>query len=417
MEELERQWVKEILRLILTAGTEAGTLADAEMKSGVQPRYVEKALRGGDNPPIGRILALIRHLGLDPAEVLATVTGGHVERRHIQRPTTPMPTIVKQARERFATGGHSSIPRAFLTDLDEDRYNRPRQSMQALEGAMAYLDPADVPFALGVYASAARPVLEFDTAQWALFEALEMARNAENLWFVGDLLLRLSSFHNSKGHNARALVAAEAATNTFARIGSLEDTGRGLVNQAIFLGQLERNQESEITFRAAIPLIDPENSRNLFTSWHGLGILSLRRQLPQEALERFDEAKVHAKDDLHKGKLYWALGLAFAGLGDWVSLTTSFEKSVDVLMEISPVNAALAACDQIELLLEHGRASEAWLLSATMVRLVGPLEAKSHVAAAAAKDLALALEAATATTSMVAAIAKKFRFAKLQVAR
>lgn len=414
MDELERKWIEEILWVIRRAGTHAGTLAEAERKSGVKPEYLVKAMDGGNNPPLGRVLALIRHLGLDPVEVVAEALGGHVERRHIHRPRTPVPMIVKQARERFTTTSSSMIPRSFLVTLDEERYNNPRDVMASVEGAMAYLDPADVPFALGIYASAARPVLELDTARWALFEALDMARSAQDLWTEGELLLRASYFHNEKGHYQRALETAGAATNAFARAGFLEDVGRGLVAQAIFLGQLERNLESEAAFESAIQWLDPTDSRGLFVSWQGLGIMSQRRDSPLEALERFDRAKTYATNDLQKGKLFWACGLAFADLGNWRSFADSFETAVQMLVDVAVVDAALAACDQVKILLEYGKASEAWLMSTTMVRLVSPLEAKSQVAAAAAKDLALALNAAPATTSMVAAIAAKIKDTKRQ---
>lgn len=350
---------------------------------------------------------------MSPEDFFAEVFGPPTT-EWVPSPQGPSPALLDLAQSRFTSTDKGSIGRRHLEKLDALRYNDPAKALQRIEHDLEFLEPQLIPYALGIYASTCRLLVKLDEAKWALAEALEMATASNDDLVLGDLLLRASSLWNEDGKNERAIEVAEKALVVFARGDSLPGVGRSLVKQGIYLVLIEEYQMANKAFTTGRSYITPTDSRYQFSALHGAGFIQKQLGYIDEALALFEEATPFAKNSEQKGKLSWSQALIHADRRQWEKMVENFHHSIGALLECSPVDTALVVCDFVEVLLGSQRPSEAWALADTMRRLVGPLEDRSEVMAAAALDLYHSLTNAREQLpiALVKKVAEKIRRAK-----
>lgn len=135
----------------------------------------------------------------------------------------------------------------------------------------------------------------------------------------------------------------------------------------------------------------------------------LERQQNNEGKKR-----VEADQDSHKthpfesNRTVWQdKGCALADIENWGMAHDAFEIATRNLLQAAPIDAALAACDHVRLLLASQKLEEARMRVAEMRSLMEPL-AGNVVASAAVRDLVRCeQEGMRLTTSLILRITKR----------
>ena len=304
------------------------------------------------------------------------------------QPEGSEPHMVRKARCRAEQGADGTIPRAHLERLDESRYDDPAKAKRGVEASIDFVGSSDVPFALGVYASCCRALLQTREAWFAINAGLETAQGFAQLPSRCDLWRRAAVIHLVACEFGLALSSSEKAMAGYARLGDFPRLGRTLIDQGTILWEVGRTDEAESALRRGLKLITPTDRRHLCAGTQFFGALLRLKGKASEALEAAYSAVPLAETQVEKGKLRWLEALCLADLGKNQAARDSFVDAFQRLKDPVPVDAALLVCDQVRFMLEAGMVSAA-LDQARAVRcLIIPLERLNPRVAAIACELA-----------------------------
>ncbi len=389
--EQVNRWIDRLISAVRNRADDR--LAQAEEQIGVSVGYLRRAQYGNRNIMLAKLLCICVEAKVDPGEVCAEVFP-EIERDPdlgLPIPKGSEPAMLRTARRRMAEDevGESlpALDQTWLDHLDELRYDDPLLAIRKAEHAIEFVSREEIPRTLGIWASACRLAARFDHALMACRLALDLVRGSGDHTAEVDLLRRASFVVASvSGNFWAALKISENATAQCARSGGLPMLGRFLVDQGTFLVCLERHNEAEQAFLHALDFLATNDRRNRFAALQGLGVHYYLQGKPQEALDYSVRAAPAVKDHFEFGKMQWLNGCILADLERWDESCLAFEESLDHLLGVAPVDAALSACDHIRVLLAVGRIGEARQHAASMRRLIDPL-AGNLVASAAIRDL------------------------------
>ncbi len=370
---------------------DARNLSAAEDAIGVSRGYLRKAQGTTRNIMLAKFLGICAQADIDPAEVFAEVFPRKEPELDfgIPIPDRPVPHIVKRVRHRLDRDQEpaAAIPRSWLEWLDELRYDKPQRALRLVEETLDYVRRADLPFALGVWASTCRLLARNEEAFLACLEGLEIASRNEDQLGRADQLRRISFLTTAITANYEdALAISERVAGLYARSGRLEKLGRVLVDQGTLLYYQLRFPESEKSFQTGLELLETGERRHRMAALHGMGVLYQAWGRSEEAVEFIQRAATIAATRLEHGKLHWLQGLVLLDLQEFNSAHLCFEKALAELIETSPIDAALSVCDHVRALLNAGESAGARRRALVLRRLIEPL-GDNLIASAAILDL------------------------------
>lgn len=384
------EWVD---RLIAAVRRRIGgkKLSAAEELSDVSAGYLRKAQGTTRNIMLIKFLRICENAEIDPAEIFAEVFPAPERKLDfgIPIPKRPVPNIVRRVRERLEQSeeGASTIPRHWLEWLDELRYDKPRRALKLLEDTLDLVKLEDLPLALGVWASTCRFFFRYEEAFLACIEGLEIARAQHDPLGEVDLLQRVSFLVASMAANYQAaLSVSEQAAVLCSRSGDLSRLGQILVDQGQFLFYLDRHDESRTCLEVALRFLDETERRHQTAALHTMGHLSQVTGSSEDALVICKQLQPLIRGRFERGKLQWLEGCALADLKRWEPSFKGFEDAWASLLPMSPIDAALSACDHVDALLSSGSVAEAQARAQILRKVLEPLEA-NLLASAAIRDL------------------------------
>lgn len=373
---------KELLKLFLQK-VGRGEEPTIEKAIGMGPGYLKKRRYVG-SIELGKFLELLEAAGIHPAQFFAEAFGDPPDDDDdLDPPPGSSSRITDKARRRRSTGGAGNISRAALEHVDTKlKYEDPAAAVEFLYRHMDEISSADVPYALGIYASACRPLLLRSEAYEAIWHALAMANSNGDRSCEANLLQRYSHLKASlDGDHEGAFQISAKASAAYIAIGDLKGLGKVLVDQGGFHVNMGELDNAVSCFKAALIFLDENDNLFRCAALQGQGAVCAMRQETQEAGRLFDEAIPFATTSTDIGKLNWMKGNA---LNDSKSLDKAFAK----LAPVSPVDASLVACDHARILLEVGDLTKASEVIGVTRRLLEPLrEHRNPIALAALRDL------------------------------
>lgn len=399
-------------RLVAVLRRQAGRqLSEAERKAGVQPGYLRKAQSASGNVMLRRFLRVCHAADLNPGDIFAEVfpKTDYDPDFGLIVPKGPLPQIVAKARGRFqGQSEHPVVGAEWLEWLDELRYDDPRRATEVSEASLDAIPDEYLPRLLGIWASACRTLASYKEATLALREALRLARAREDSLAEADLLRRGASLVGSASANyPTALMVAGKAVAICARLGNVDKMGRAMVSQGVFLYYLDRLSEAEVAIESALVFLEETSIRDRIAVFQVLGLISHARRQPQRALKFIGKALPLASTHYQIGKLSWLQGCILSDLDRWDMAHLAFEDAHNSLIKAAPIDAALAACDQVRLLLASRRIQDARLRIFEMRKLMEPL-AGHLIASAAIRDLIRCeREGVRLTTTLILKIKKR----------
>ena len=297
----------------------------------------------------------------------------------------PRPEIVERAYHRLASNRPPSISHQHLENLDDLRFEDPARAGRMVEDAIDFVDPTDLPMALGIWASSGRLQLRLDEGQQALRAGYEIAGQLEDPWARANMVQRAAYLLSANGDYAPALRLAERAMVLFSRLGDDAAIGRTLVDQANFLFSLDLLTEAERSYSSALRRLPESERRNQCAANYGLALCRFQND-PADANSLLAKAASFAQAPLEWGQIRWLEACLATQRGELAAAESSFSQSVDHFLPVSPVHAALACCDRIRMHLSAGWLHLARRSAFDMVRLLEPLE-PNPIAQAAVRDL------------------------------
>ena len=367
-------------------------LAAAEEASGVGAGYLRKAQGSTRNIMMAKFLRICKNAGLELSEIFDEVFPPNrlAPDFGIEVPLGPTPQIVRRVAQRCTEGSGMEappLPRAWLDELDALRYDRPAKVLGMIEGSLDLVHEEDLPFALGVWASACRHLSRYEEGFLACQEGLRLSRRKRDRLAEVDLLRRTSFLVISMTANYNAALAmSEHSTVLCARLANLKWLGRFMVDQGLFLVYLERHEEAESAFLASLEYLPEEDFRNRVSALHGIGFLHRLRNEPEKAIMHARLAAEMASSRFEQGKIQWLIASASVDLQAWETAFSAFNRAFDDLLGSSIVDAGLVVCDHVEALLQAGKLEEARMRARTARTLMEPL-ARYPLASAAIRDL------------------------------
>ena len=398
-----------------------GRVKEVHEKAGLDPNYSRQRLRRG-TMDLSKFCRLVEASGKEVAQfVVETLESSRRFGRRLllpERPAGTEPELIRRVRALGGSDSKGSIPRTHLVRLDDLRYDDPMKARLGIESAIDYVEPADIPFALGIYASCSRALLQPKEAWLAILNGFELARGFDHLANRANLWQRASVIHLVSGDYGFALASSEKAMAGYARLGDLPRIGQTLIDQGTILWELGEFAETEAAFRSGLDLLAPTDRRNQCAARQFLAVLLRVRGKSVEALEMMSSAVPLAASLVEKGKVQWLQALCLADLGRIDEARLSFDEAFGRLMGPDPADATLLVCDQVRFMLEHGMLREALEQARAIRSLIIPLEERSPQIAAAASELA-AVEYETSrevALSLVESVRKRIEKARRQQA-
>ncbi len=371
--------------------------------------YSEKRHRGRFD--VGALVATLRELDISPAAFFAELEGdpggGSLWGPLRERPTPDTRRAVRLAYRRMraelgavdlvaeledgASGEEISAPGGpalgaeWLASLDGRRQDEPEAVAAEVAAGLDRVEAALLPAALGVWCSALRLLLELETAAYLNHWAVRLAQAAGDSATVADLYVRRSYIVADVGDHARALTLAELAAGIFARLGDQAGEGRALVDCGRFLHYLSRNRESIAALERALELLPESLPRIRYSALHSLGEVYLdlnELDMASRTVELATPLAVLAGSQ-DRGKLLWLQASICRKHGRLAESEALFRQVVEVFRTLHPGEATLASLELVEVILEQGKAREAWQVCLSMF----PLEEENPIISAAVGKL------------------------------
>ena len=300
---------------------------------------------------------------------------------YLDPPHGTPPPIVARAQERLNSTRSASIPRSHLVELDALRYDHPGDAGQGALEAVPYIEPANVPFALGVWASSQNQLFEFDNALHALRAGLKIAEDRQDHGTFGSLLQRVAAVTGDHGNYGHALVLEKEATDRYLLAGDTAGIGRSFVGRGLWLYYLEQYRESIAMQERALDTLPDFERANRCAAFQVLGLCY---QALGE-LERAQDFSLKARAEVS------GLGVFLTGKQTWLQAAIRFEQGafdeaetllkdvVEVFADIHAGDAALATIDLAEVQLLSGKPAAAYLSAQAILPLITPLGAKNRI--------------------------------------
>lgn len=398
-------WAKRVVSALHALGKRHhGGLSHAERCAKVSQSYIRRRKNAG-TIDLTKMMAVLQALGEHPARFFRRVfPEGKAEAHVVDVPTGPEPEIVDRANDRIKSARPGSIPRLHLMELDTLRYDEPQKAADRTLAALEFVDTQDVSFALGIWASSQRMLMNIEDATHALLAGLKIADTSQDLRARGDLLQRLATVVSDCGEHAEALTLATQATDAHARAGDLEAVGQTLVDRGEWLLYLGRFKESIAMHRQALPLLARNDDIHRVTAWQDIGLCFHAQGSFEEAAHALREAWRSADSIgiLNQSKLAWLEAVIDFSLGDHEK---SEEKLCDVVVTFSGIHlgeAALATVDLAEVQLAAGKLIASYASAQAILPFITKLSAQNRVVKAAEHILAdLARQGEAAITVQV----------------
>lgn len=333
-------------------------------------------------------------LGVDAAEFFASLLGDAdpVDRFRTDAAmlcrNRQQPAILAALAERNSAGaGEGEFDPAALDRL---RYGEPRRLLRRTRSLALQVSDADLPVLLGIHASACRVIHKLEEAQIVLAYALDLAKGDNAV--LADLVQRASYVAFETGEAEKALALSERATLIYLRAGDLAGVGKSLVDQGGWLAALNRTEEQLQTYESALRYLEADSDRldvrrnrfsclgNLSVAYRRLGDLRKARQCVRMA-HRCSQGS----GPTEIGKLHWLEAQIARDAGDLEAAERHFQRAVDALRPVAPVDSALCTLDLVRTQLRRGATAAAYQSAREMTALVQTLH-KNRVAAAAVAD-------------------------------
>ena len=393
MNETRDRGKRQAKRLIRSLYSELGkspkTMKALTEEAGLDRGYPARHANAG-TMELRNFCTLVATTGEDFVDFVARSLGGAPSSLQlIKQPGSEEPSILEKARSRILQKRPGTIPRAHLERLDDLRYDDPAKARERIEMAIEDVDPEEVPFALGVYASCCRPLLLFDEAWHAISTGIVLARQVGQPWARANLFQRASIVRYVSNENELALATSEWATIQYARLGDQVSVTRTLVDQGPILWRLERYAEAESAFRTALASLPADATRNRWACYLALALIPYFRGQHSQALAALETARPLARSIAERGKIQWLEACCLAQLDRIEEALRGFDAGFSLLATTVPTDAALLVCDRVHHLLRWGRNQEAHDGARALQPLIFHLTERSKTLAAAARELAM----------------------------
>ena len=348
--------------------------------------------------------------GEDVARLLAKVLGARRERstRQVNRALENLHTALgiqmaisvgsEATPERFLSRfddlwskrgkGVGSLGRVWLEEMDEQRYTDAPGVVMEFDQHLEEIEPELVPLALGVLGSALRLDFWYARAERCIQLGQECADEVLDHSTAGDLHLRMTMVKWDKGEQDEAFAQNGLAFARFLEAGDEVGEARATVDKA---GLLLYRGEFARSIKVVAPALDrlPKN-RNKAAALYGLAHCHM--QLGN--LERANRFLVRVLEmplsTLYLGKTKWSLGSLRYLEKNYNAAASCLFEARELIRELAPVDSALITIDLCEVFLTAGEIGQAKAEARGMMQFIEPLRARTPLAEAAARGLALA---------------------------
>lgn len=378
-----QQLVQALDREIRSRGR--GAIRAVERAAGYSEGWWQHRSASGDIS-IQQLLKVLSHLGLDPVGFVRGTLGRHDE-LELNQPHGQPPPIVQRALNRYESGEEGTgIGHKFINTLDERRYHEPKEVIHQAHWAVDHVELDLFPAFLGVVGSAWRLLMQFNAADHSIQAGITIATRQGSHHTVGQLLQRLSYIVADQGSRTEALRLSEKAAVLFLRSGHLEDVGKAVVDQGIWLHYLNRFDESIETHKSALNQLAPSAHRNRCTAFQYLGLNHRELAQPDQALRYLEKAEQVATDAgigaWATSKLMWLRARIYSDIGNLSQAEELLLAIVDNFRSLHLGETALATCELVQVYLKLHRPEDAYLAATSMRALVEPLKTNKIISAA-----------------------------------
>jgi len=331
-----------------------------------------------------QLFAVFDFLKLDPVRFMREALGGTGD-MELHRPQGAPPEIVRLAWERFSDETDKGpLGADFLKTLDTMRYEAPQRAVELGLEMIVWAPRNKIPHLLGVVGSAWRLMCELDLANHAIYSAIQMARELEDMSAYASLLQRLSYVYSEKPELETALSLAEQAALTHMRLGNRAGVAKTLVDQGNYLYYLGRWRESNALQHLALDWLPEEESHNRTAALVFLALNHLELGSPHEALGFIEKAEVEGAGLVRAefSRVQWVRGLVHEALQEFDQAAASLEAVLRDWSAVHLGNMALVACDLARVYLHQKKTAEAYRTTLSLRKLLEPLR-KNRIASAA----------------------------------
>lgn len=371
------EWAKRtVLALHALGKRKHGGLSRAEEEAKVGQSYLRQRKHAG-TIDLRKMFALLEAFGEHPARFFKQVFPAHElgYRTYVDVPESPAPEIIATAYRRLASTEEGSIARSHLEALDALRFEKPLTTLDSATVALSFVAHVDVPFALGVWASAQRQLAYFEDATHALVAGLTIAKERGDLSAEGNLLRRLSYIIADAGQYGDAVAVATLATDALAQAGNRPAIGKSMVDRSAWMFYLDRFEDVVAMVDRAIPLLAEDDSLYQVTARQYLSISHNALGDPTKASRYIREAWSFAGNlsTTTKSKLAWLEALIDAGQGAFELSEQRLCRVVSTLAGIHCGEAALATVDLAEVQLRAGKPKSAFESTQRILPFITPL--------------------------------------------
>ena len=284
--------------------------------------------------------------------------------------------------------GVGSLGRVWLEEMDEQRYTDAPGVVMEFDQHLEEIEPELVPLALGVLGSALRLDFWYARAERCIQLGQECADEVLDHSTAGDLHLRMTMVKWDKGEQDEAFAQNGLAFARFLEAGDEVGEARATVDKA---GLLLYRGEFARSIKVVAPALDrlPKN-RNKAAALYGLAHCHM--QLGN--LERANRFLVRVLEmplsTLYLGKTKWSLGSLRYLEKNYNAAASCLFEARELIRELAPVDSALITIDLCEVFLTAGEIGQAKAEARGMMQFIEPLRARTPLAEAAARGLALA---------------------------
>lgn len=207
-----------------------------------------------------------------------------------------------------------------------------------------------------------------------------MAATCNSEYFKAQVLLRLPTLDFRETAKAdKALRSANCAYLAFTDLGDQRGIGQSLVIRSFYLNNLGLADSALNSLSLALAFLEEDDP--YVTSIHQtFAVIYKQKGHLREATKHLHLAEQKAlAAPYDQGMINWVRAEIAALRGDSTQACRFFESSLDLLLPIAPVMAALVALDYARLLLSSGDTQLALKMTRFLARLVEPLSAYPQV--------------------------------------
>ena len=378
-----KEWAQRIVSALHALGKRThGGLSRAERDANVAASYIRRRKYAG-TIDLAKMMALLEALDEHPGRFFRQVFPlTEIPTDFMEPPNSAPPAVLGQAQARLNSTRPGSIPRSHLTQLDALRTDEPWHVAEGVEAALPHIEHDDVPYALGVWASAQRLLLALDDATHALLTALLWAQDLESR---GDLLQRLARVVSDTGNYAHSLEISCIATDTYARAGNVSRVGQTLVDRGERHFYLNEYHAAIALHAEACPLLAETDFTHRATTWQGRALCYQALGQLEEAQKCISAAQTYANQlgTTNRTKLLWLEATIDCSRGELSASEGKLISVVEIFRKIHLGETALASIDLAHVQLIAGKAKDAHASAASILPLLTPLSGRNAIVRAA----------------------------------